>query len=147
MIPKVDSKWFREKLTNAMDFMGLITKKDWLWKRNLFLSPSKEKRKEDATSQVNLCNKAEKKGINLKRISYQPYTSLVNCFKFLSRKFRRCKNLRQAGRRKKLIILKPRSSTCLLRSTKPVTLYMTRALITLKLIFLETIPNDRTIVK
>ena len=52
--PKVDSKWSREKLRNVMDFMGLITKKDWLWKRNLFLSPSKEKGKEDAISQVNL---------------------------------------------------------------------------------------------
>ena len=36
-----------------MDFMGLITKKDWLQKRNLFLSPSKEKGKEEATSQAN----------------------------------------------------------------------------------------------
>ena len=62
--------------------------------------------------------------------------SLVNCVKFLSRMFLRCKNLRQAGH-KKLIILTPRSSTCLLRNTKPVTLYITRALLTLKLIFLE----------
>ena len=61
--------------------------------------------------------------------------SLVNCFKFLSRTFRRCKNLRK--KQKKLIILTPRSSTCLLRNTKPVTLHITRALLTLKLIFLE----------
>ena len=60
VIPKVDRKWSRENLRNGMDFMGLITKKDWLWKRNLFLSPFKEKGKEDATSQVNLY-KAKKK--------------------------------------------------------------------------------------
>ena len=53
VIPKVDRKWFRENVRNGMDFMGLITKKDWLHKRNLFLSPSKEKGKEDATTQVN----------------------------------------------------------------------------------------------
>ena len=29
-IPKVDRKWSRENLRNGMDFMGLITKKDWL---------------------------------------------------------------------------------------------------------------------
>ena len=58
--------------------------------------------------------------------------------------FEKFKTGRTLGRK---IILTPRSSTCLLRSTKPVTLYMTRALITLKLIFLEAIPNDRTIVK
>ena len=40
----------------------------------------------------------KKNGINLKRIWYQPYTSsFVNCFKFLSRMYRRCKKLRQAG--------------------------------------------------
>ena len=54
VIPKVDRKWCRKNLRNGMDFMGLITKMDWLLKRNLFLSPSKEKGKEDATSQVNL---------------------------------------------------------------------------------------------
>ena len=43
-----------------MDFMGLITKKTDYKKRNLFLSPSKEKGKEDATSHVNLY-KAKKK--------------------------------------------------------------------------------------
>ena len=30
VIPKVDRKWSRENLRNGMDFMGLITKKDWL---------------------------------------------------------------------------------------------------------------------
>ena len=30
MIPNVDRKWSRENLGNGMDFMGLITKKDWL---------------------------------------------------------------------------------------------------------------------
>ena len=30
MIPNVDRKWSRENLRNGMDFMGLITKKDWL---------------------------------------------------------------------------------------------------------------------
>ena len=29
VIPKVDRKWSRENLRNGMDFMGLITKKDW----------------------------------------------------------------------------------------------------------------------
>ena len=56
----LDRKWSRKNLRNGMDFMGLITKKDWLQKRNLFLSPFKEKGKEDATSQVNLY-KAKKK--------------------------------------------------------------------------------------
>ena len=77
---------------------------DWLQKRtdykkrNLFLAPSKEKGKEDASSQVNLY-KAKKSRINLKRIWYQPYTfSIVNCFNFLSRMFRLLKNLKQAGR-------------------------------------------------
>ena len=60
MIPKVDRKWSREKLRNGMDFMGLITKEGSLWKRNLFLLSSKEKGKEDATSQVN-SYKAKKK--------------------------------------------------------------------------------------
>ena len=44
-----------------MDFMGLITKNRLIIKKNLFLSPSKEKGKEDAKSQVNSYNKAEKK--------------------------------------------------------------------------------------
>ena len=50
-------------------------------------------------------------------------------------------NLRQAGRyaEKNSITLTPRSSTCLLRNTKPGTLYKTRALLT-SLIFLE-VPN------
>ena len=43
-----------------MDFMGLITKKGLIIKGNLFLSPFREKGKEDATSQVNLY-KAKKK--------------------------------------------------------------------------------------
>ena len=30
VILKVDRKWSRENLRNGMDFMGLITKKDWL---------------------------------------------------------------------------------------------------------------------
>ena len=108
---------------------------DYNWKEPNFLAPYNEKGKGDATSQVNLY-KAKKNVINLKRIWYQPYTfSFVNCFKFLSIMFRRCKNLRQTGRvEKKLyyfssIILTPRSSTCLLRNTKPVTLYTTRALL------------------
>ena len=29
VIPKVDRKWSRENLRNGMDFVGLITKKDW----------------------------------------------------------------------------------------------------------------------
>ena len=33
VIPKVDRKWSHENLRNKMDFMGLITKKDWLQKR------------------------------------------------------------------------------------------------------------------
>ena len=66
-----------------MDFMGLIIK------RNLFLSPSKEKGKEDATPQVNSIQSEKKNGINLKRTWYQSYISLfVNCFNFLSRMFR-----------------------------------------------------------
>ena len=108
---------------------------DYNWKEPNFLAPYNEKGKGDTTSQVNLY-KAKKNVINLKRIWYQPYTfSFVNCFKFLSIMFRRCKNLRQTGRvEKKLyyfssIILTPRSSTCLLRNTKPVTLYTTRALL------------------
>ena len=43
-----------------MDFMGLITKNRLIIKKNLFLSPSKEKG-EDAKSQVNSYNKAKKK--------------------------------------------------------------------------------------
>ena len=30
VIPKVYRKWSRENLRDGMDFMGLITKKDWL---------------------------------------------------------------------------------------------------------------------
>ena len=30
VIPKVDHKWSRENFRNGMDFMELITKKDWL---------------------------------------------------------------------------------------------------------------------
>ena len=75
-------------IRNGMDFLGLSAKKDGL-----------EKGKEDARSQANLYKTKKKNGINLKRIWYQPYSaySSVNCFKFLSRMFRRCKNLRQAG--------------------------------------------------
>ena len=62
VIPKVDRKWCREKLRNGMDCMGLITKRtDYKIKRNLFLSPSKEKGKEDATSRVNLYKAKKKK--------------------------------------------------------------------------------------
>ena len=60
VISTVDRKWSRENLRNGMDFMGLITKRTDYKKRNLFLAPSKEKGKEDATSQVNLY-KAKKK--------------------------------------------------------------------------------------
>ena len=49
--------------------MGLIMKKE------LFLSSSEEKGKEDATSQLNLLQGETKNGINLKRIWYQPFTS------------------------------------------------------------------------
>ena len=51
---------------------------------------------------------------------------------FVAEKFKTGRTLR----RKVSIILTPRSSTCLLRNTKPGTLYKTRALLTL-LIFLE----------
>ena len=78
---------------------------DYNWKEPNFLSPYNEKGKGDATSQVNLY-KAKKNVINLKRIWYQPYTfSFVNCFKFLSIMFRRCKNLRQTGRVEKNSII------------------------------------------
>ena len=73
-----------------MDFIRLIPKKGPIIKKNLFLSPSNQKGKEDATSQHNLYKAKKKNGINLKRIWYQPYTSsFVNCFKFLSIIFRR----------------------------------------------------------
>ena len=68
MIPKMDRKWSSTasdpqswpqmipwKLEEWNEFYGTDYKK-----RNLFLSPSKEKGKEDATSQVNLY-KAKKK--------------------------------------------------------------------------------------
>ena len=62
MIPKIDRKWSRENLGNGMDFMGMIAKKDWLLKKEPFsLAPSKEKGKEDATSQVNLYKAKKKK--------------------------------------------------------------------------------------
>ena len=51
---------------------------------------------------------------------------------FVAEKFKTGRTLR----RKNSIILMPRSSTCLLRNTKPGTLYITRALLTL-LIFLK----------
>ena len=50
-----------------MDFYGTDYKKGLIIKRNLFLSPFKEKGKEDATSQVNLYKAKKKLGINLKR--------------------------------------------------------------------------------
>ena len=50
----------RENLKNGMDFMVLITKKGLIITKKPFLSPSKEKGKENATSQANL-NKAKKK--------------------------------------------------------------------------------------
>ena len=56
-----------------MDFMGLITKKDWLQKRNLFLSPSKEKGKEDATSQANFPvaeNFKTRQDVTIKKLYY-----------------------------------------------------------------------------
>ena len=71
-----------------MDFMGLITKKGLIVKKEPFsLAPAKEKGKEDATShQVNLYKAKKKNRINQERIWYQPYTSsFVNCFNFLSR--------------------------------------------------------------
>ena len=98
VIPKVDRKWSRENLRNGMDFMGLITKMDWLLKRNLFLSPSKEKGKEDATSQVNLYKVKKKNGINLKRVWYSPYTSFFVRIQFSFKNVSSLKNLRQAGR-------------------------------------------------
>ena len=55
MIPGKIEEW------NGMDFMGPDYKKRLMIKKNLFLSPSKEKRKEHATSQVNSNNKAKKK--------------------------------------------------------------------------------------
>ena len=55
MIPGKIEEW------NGMDFMGPDYKKRLMIKKNLFLSPSKEKGKEDATSQVNSNNKAKKK--------------------------------------------------------------------------------------
>ena len=58
----------------------------------------------------------------------QFYFKNVSCFE----KFKTGRTLR----RKNSIILTPRSSTCLLRNTKPGTLYITRPLLTL-LIFLE----------
>ena len=58
--PKVDHKWFREKLREWIGSYGTDYKKGLIIKRNLFLLPSTEKDKEDARSQVNLY-KAKKK--------------------------------------------------------------------------------------
>ena len=84
-------------------FYGTDYEKGLMIKRNLFLSPSKERDKEGARSWVSLYETRKKKDLS-ERIWYQPYTSsFVTCFKFLWRMFRRCENLRQAG----LIRLKP----------------------------------------
>ena len=83
MIPKTDRKpqgrpqmipW---KIEEWNGFYGTDYKKRLMIKKNLFLSPSKGKGKEDATSQVNSYNKAKKKewiwkGYGINR------TSLVN---------------------------------------------------------------------
>ena len=97
--------------------MGLIIK------REPFLLLSKQKREGGRHISGQFMLKAKKKkknGINLKRIWYQPYTSsFVSCFKIFSRTV----SLRQEGRyAENTIILTPRSSTCLLRNTKPGTL-------------------------
>ena len=96
--------------------MGLIIK------REPFLLLSKQKREGGRHISGQFMLKAKKKKMeeNLKRIWYQPYTSsFVSCFKILSRTV----SLRQEGRyAENTIILTPRSSTCLLRNTKPCTL-------------------------
>ena len=67
MIPKMDRKW-SSTASDPQSWPQMIPRKLKEWtglygtdsKRNLFLAPSKEKGKEDATSQVNLY-KAKKK--------------------------------------------------------------------------------------
>ena len=59
MIPTVDHKLSREKLTEWIGSYGTDYKKGLIIKRNLFLLPSREKGMEDARSQVNL-HKAKK---------------------------------------------------------------------------------------
>ena len=67
MIPKTDRKsqsrtqMIPGKIEEWNGFYGTDYTKRLMIKKNLFLSPSKEKRKEDATSQVNSSNKAKKK--------------------------------------------------------------------------------------
>ena len=83
-----------------MDLMGLHDyRKGLIIKRNLFLSPSKEKGKEDATSQVNLYktkkniwNKSEKDMI------LTTYFFLCQLLQFSFKNVSSLKNLRQAGR-------------------------------------------------
>ena len=96
--------------------MGLIIKKE------PFLLLSKQKREGGHHISGQFILKAKKKnGINLKRISHMVSTVyfFVSCFKIFSRTV----SLRQEGRyAENTIILTPRSSTCLLRNTKPGTL-------------------------
>ena len=73
----------------------------------------------------------KKNGINLKMIWYQPYTSsFVKCFNFFQECFvaEKFKTGRTLSRKNSIIAQ--------LKNTKPGTLYITRALLTL-LIFLE----------
>ena len=138
VIPKVDRKWSRENLRNGMDLWDWLQKRTDYKKRNLFLLPFKEKGKEDATSQVN-SYKAKKKMESIwKGMVLTVYFFLCRLLQFSSKnvssfeKFN-CRTLR----RKNSIILTPRSSTFLLRNTKPGTLYITRALLTLLILLKE----------
>ena len=79
-------------------FMGLITKKGLIIKRNLFLSPFRGKGKEDATSQVNLYKAKKKKRNNSEKdMVLTVYFFLCQLLQFSFKNVWSLKYLRQAG--------------------------------------------------
>ena len=106
-------------------------------KKEPFSLVSKEKGKEDATSQVNSYKAKKKWNKSEKDMVSTVYFFLCQLLQISFKNVPSLKNLKRSRTlRRKNCYFNARSSNCLLRNTKPGTLYITRALSSL-LIFLE----------